>query len=87
MLATDVGGGPTRPLSEPTVRAPDDAPSRARRPADDETDQLAAEIDDLAGWSRRRRRRGVVALFAVVGGAAALAAWAWSAASGGSFTV
>jgi eukaryotic-like serine/threonine-protein kinase len=86
MLATDVGDGLTRPLPRPVVRPPDGSPPRARRHVDDEIDELAAEIDDLAGWSRRRRRRGVAALLAVVGGAAALAAWAWSAASGGSFT-
>jgi serine/threonine protein kinase len=86
MLATDVGGAPTRPFPRPADRAPDDSPPRARLHADDEIDQLAAEIDDLAGWSRRRRQRGLVAMLAVVGGAGALAAWAWSAASGGSFT-
>jgi eukaryotic-like serine/threonine-protein kinase len=80
MLATDVGSRPTRASAAPGTSARDIS-------ADDEFDPLAAEIDELATWRRRRRQRGVVALVAVVGGAAALAAWAWSVASGGSFTV
>ncbi|HYJ74612.1 MAG TPA: protein kinase [Kineosporiaceae bacterium] len=77
---------------EPTQAFPPPPPRRASRLApadraghDGDVDPLAPEIDELAAWSRRRRRRGVAALLAVVGGAAALAAWAWSAASGGSF--
>jgi eukaryotic-like serine/threonine-protein kinase len=86
LLATDVRGGPTRAFPRGSL-ARDTPPAQASRQEDDEPDPLAAEIDELAVWSRRRRQRGVIALVAVVGGAAALAAWAWSAASGGSFTV
>jgi eukaryotic-like serine/threonine-protein kinase len=81
---------PTRPLPAPARRPRQGVPARQVRAApheDDETDPLGPDIDDLAVWSRRRRQRGVVALVALVGGAAALAAWAWSLGSGGSFTL
>jgi serine/threonine-protein kinase len=87
MLATDVGGGPTRAFAAPGGSGRDTSAAPDARSAEDEFDPLAAEIDELATWSRRRRQRGVVALVAVVGGAAALAAWAWSVASGGSLSV
>jgi serine/threonine-protein kinase len=86
LLATDVGG-PTRAFAAPARVGRDTSPARAAHPEDDEFDPLAAEIDELAVWGRRRRQRGVVGLAAVVGGAAALAAWAWSVASGGSLTI
>jgi serine/threonine-protein kinase len=87
LLATDVRGGPTRAFAAPRTAAGDTVVARAPRQPDDDTDPLGVEIDELAAWSRRRRRRGVLALIAVVGGAVGLAAWAWSVASGGSFTV
>jgi serine/threonine-protein kinase len=86
LLATDAGSGPTRAFVPPPLRT-DGGPPASSRDGDDEIDTLTPEIDELAAWTRRRRRRGLVALAGVLGSAAALAAWAWSVASGGSLTV
>jgi serine/threonine protein kinase len=90
-------GPPTQAFAaEPAAPAPGGPGTPRPRPrndghdgddGNDRVDPLAPEVDELTAWSRRRRQRGVAAFVVVVGGAAALAAWAWSVASGGSFTV